>query len=82
VFCVHGGALAEPFAGGLLVVAHPQIKRVARSTPAARVRFIMRNPPTDFKKAAILPGFYRDFSGCNKRWAPRTLGASRRANWI
>jgi hypothetical protein len=83
VFCMHGVALAEPFAGGLLVlvVAHPQITRVARSTPAAPVRFIMRNPPTDFKKAAILPGFYRDFSGCNKRWVPRTLEASRRANW-
>ena len=77
MFCMQGGALAEPFAGGLLVVAHPQIKRVARSAPAARVRFIMRIPPTDFKKAAILPRFYRDFSGCNKRWAPRTLDASR-----
>jgi hypothetical protein len=66
VFCVHAGALAEPFAGGLLVVAHPQIKRAAMSTPAARMRFIMRNPPTDFEKTAILPRFYKDFSGCDK----------------
>ena len=62
MFCMHGGALAEPFAGGLLVVAHPQIKRVARSAPAARVRFIMRIPPTTLKK----PPSYLAFTGISQ----------------
>jgi hypothetical protein len=44
------GALAEPLAGWLLVVAHPQIERMAISTPAARVRVIMRNSPLELKK--------------------------------
>jgi hypothetical protein len=78
VFCAHGGALAEPlagglFAGGLFVVAHPKIERAAMSTPAARVRVIMRNPPTEFGKTAIVPCFCSDFSGNNKEASPRLL---------
>ena len=65
MFCMHGVALAVPFAGGLLVVAHPQIERVAMSTPAAHIRVNMRNPPTFgiFGKTArptlLLPEFLR-----------------------
>jgi len=43
VFSAHG-AFAELVAGWLLVLAHPQIERMAMSTPAARVRVIMRIP--------------------------------------
>jgi hypothetical protein len=47
VICAHGSALAEPladglFAGGLFVVAHPQIERAVMSAPTTRVRVIMR----------------------------------------
>jgi hypothetical protein len=57
VFSVQA-ALVEPFAGGLLlVVAHPQIERVAMSTPAARVQVIMRILRLGLKKRASYLAF-------------------------
>jgi hypothetical protein len=74
VFCMHGVALAEPFAGGLLVVAHPQIERVAMSAPAARVWVIMRN----LRRGLTKPLSYLAFAGISQEMrAPRTVDSSR-----
>ena len=79
VFSMQGAALVEPLAGGLLVVAHPQTRRVAISTPAAHVRVIMSNPPTEiWKKRRFYSTFARISKDVTKTGAARTVDKSRR----